>query len=663
MCVPGNRFVGALLWSLPFGALFGVASWATADSAPWDARKDGAWTAMVELKDETKTFLGGAGHLRPLRPDGGWWVTPIHATLLTDGNVLINGWSRAKEISCEDRPGFVHDGRQNGTSFILDPNQIDHPNSNPLRVLPINEDPRPKAVTSELTPDVLYCSGHVPLADGRILFTGGAEYKNLDDNNNPVLAQKQDEFGLNYARLFDPRALGGKGKFTRVLETSPGGPHPTDEMKAQDNWSWYEPGMMWYPTNTKLSDGRVLVAGGFAKWADPFGKKFYNLSLTTFDETKLNAHQNPWSVILPHESAPQAMVLRTFDYIHSFLLPQEMVVGGHARQVAIMGGDNGAFAFLGLDPSLPVTDRVVTIADAKRPTSDGHPSLASDTTGALTATGRILVAGGGDRGLKEGQRIDLFDPQTGKWEKGLDTGITRIRAASVLLPDGTVLILNGEAMWNPEPSIGDRRQPTIFNPGPLTAQGPDHGSFRNLRAWPGDTNDRGYHNFALLLKDGRVMVGGGRTLLTDLDPATGKPVEQHRIGCERTDVRIFTPPYLTQGLERPVLRGLKEFSAWKIGGPAQDLRFEGPPLRKSAEGGIVLMALGSETHHFDMNQRYVRLDYEAQASGALVIKPPRARRPHDSTDHLIPPPPGDYVLFLISASGTPSEGKVVRLVL
>jgi glucose/arabinose dehydrogenase len=45
----------------------------------------------VKLRDDTHHFPGTPN--RP-KPDGGWWVTPIHATLLSDGQALITGCSR-----------------------------------------------------------------------------------------------------------------------------------------------------------------------------------------------------------------------------------------------------------------------------------------------------------------------------------------------------------------------------------------------------------------------------------------------------------------------------------------------------------------------------------------------------------------------------------------
>ena len=48
-----------------------------------------AWGPLIELRDNTSIWSKE-------KPDGGWWVTPIHASLLPNGKVLITGWSRSE---------------------------------------------------------------------------------------------------------------------------------------------------------------------------------------------------------------------------------------------------------------------------------------------------------------------------------------------------------------------------------------------------------------------------------------------------------------------------------------------------------------------------------------------------------------------------------------
>ncbi len=579
--------------------------------------QDGQWTPLVQLRDTSTTFAGNAE--RP-RPSDGWWVTPIHASLLSDGKVLITGWGRAKQEYCE--AGM---GRQNGTTFLLDPESLNVPEPSVLTVDPIPENPKQEG-------DVLYCSGKAPLLDGRVFFVGGARYENLDAVGPPFM---QKEYGLNYARVYDPHTK----VFSVIPFNAPGGPHPTLKQQKRE-WSWYEQGMMWYPTATRLPEGKVLVTGGYVRWDSILERKHLNYvsrTLTVFDPSNLNAGHDPWKILVAHKAGRSELLFDVFDYLHSFLLPQPVTINGWTRQVAFYGGGkNTNLGFLTLDENTPENKRVATTKNAHRPIPGNvKKHRASDTTAALVATGEIMIMGGGDRGTIEGTRIDLYNPQTDSW-RSVDTGITRIRAASLLLPDGTVLILNGERFYKDEENVGDRREPTIFDPHTNTV--------KNLAPWPNDPDDRGYHNIALLLKDGRVLVGGGRTLVKNWNH-----IEQHRIGCERSDVRIFSPPYLFKGI-RPVIQEPGDALNISIGDQPFALDYTGPTLREN--GGVVLMALGAETHHFDQNQRYISLAYSVTNKEKLIITPPVSE---------FVAPEGDYILFLISADGVPSIGKSVHL--
>ena len=79
---------------------------------------------------------------------------------------------------------------------------------------PIGDDP----------PYDVFCNGHVQLSDKRMLMTGGTEY---------------GEVGVRNAVTFDP--FGGQNKWTALALMND---------------------RRWYPTNTRLGDGRVFVASG-----------------------------------------------------------------------------------------------------------------------------------------------------------------------------------------------------------------------------------------------------------------------------------------------------------------------------------------------------------------------------------------------------------------
>lgn len=531
------------------------------------------WGPLVELRDNTEMFSNG-------KPSGGWWVTPIHATLLADGKVLVSGWGRRDRDNCGN-----FGTRKTGTSFVLDPNSLN--NGGTLNIQPLHE------AQQSGTADVIYCAGHTPIADGRVLFSGGARYEDLGGTN-------QQEFGLNYGRIYAPNT----NNFTRIASPMTGGVPGTNATA-------------WYPTNTRLPDGRVMVAGGFSRCCDG---AFSNRSLQFFDPTALDQLQNPWSLLASHDSAPVEMNPGLRDYIHSFVLPTPVTVNGLVRQVAFRGA-NGRIILANTDAGTPSNQRFTLAPNGQRAFNAG----AWDATSALVSTGEIMTMGGTEDG-GAAQRMDLYNPVTGT-TRSIDTGIGRRNPSSVLLPDGTVLLINGGNDWRN--FGGDRRRPQIVNL--------ETGAVTNLNIWSGDSLERGYHSFALLLKDGRVLIGGGISPIGD-------------IGCERPDVRIYNPPYLTNGT-RPVVSNAPSSITMSAGGATTQLTFSGATLKSSEQGGVVLMALGSTTHSFDQNQRYVKLSY-TQSGNTLTINPPANTQIA---------PPGDYTMFLVSQTGAPSVGITVRI--
>ncbi len=376
---------------------------------------------------------------------------------------------------------------------------------------------------------------------------------------------------------------------------------------------------MWYPTAHRLPGNDVLVAAGFKKCCDGDADANNQLALyhpKTDSWTKLGGM--PDNLITPGIK----------DYTHIWSLPRPVMMDGLERHV-VMAGYQGTLSFYNTDPATP---------EDKRWTAPPNPSRASggtawDSTALLAPTGELLIAGGGNAPAT----IDLYDPTKGSW-RSIDTGVRRDNGASVLLPDGTVLLINGGDRQDPKAVPA----PQIFDPFKST------GAVETLPTWSADGDARAYHSFALLLRDGRVLLGGG------LDG------NGHEIGCERTDMRVFTPPYLGRGaqgcVKRPVVKADRELRFGQRADAGDNecmpttVRFEGPSPRKAR--GASLMALGSFTHAFDQNQRYVALDVVDVRDGEvdLVI----------AQDQV--PISGVYNLFLIAEDGTPSEGVTARIV-
>jgi len=389
---------------------------------------------------------------------------------------------------------------------------------------------------------------------------------------------------------------------------------------------WYEDGMMWYPTETRLPGGKILVAAGFNRNCG--NGTCFNRDLEIFDPEALAQNQTPWSTLLRHDQAPNVYDPGIKDYTHSFLLPTPIPKerGNGIERESVLMGYPGKVALLSLAPNVSNADRVFIPPTAGRPGN----AMAWDSSSALVGTGEILVMGGGADPKGEAQRIDLYNPYKATW-RSKDTGITRHNPTTTLLPDGTVLILNGEPGNDKQPGedpnvLGDRRQPQIYDP--------YTDILTTLSAWPDENpQERGYHSFSLLLMDGRILLGGGMVGLG-------------QVGCERPDARIFNPPYLFKG-ERPKIENFT--NPIKLG-RTFDLIYSGISLRRSR--GVALMALGSETHSFDQNQRYVPLEVVSEIEHLLQVKAPADSRIA---------PEGNYVLYLIGENGVPAAGRLVQV--
>lgn len=164
-----------------------AAEWSFIYSPPESRVGMPVWHPLVYLRDRSDRWPDG--------PEGGWWVTAIHTNLVAaTGQVLLTGWGRGQEFACTSAGA-----RKFGVSFVLDPAQLD--------ALAIGSDPPQAALELHIRPvseaprnhsDVLYCSGHAPLRDGRKLYAGGATYRNLS-------TALEIESGLEYARMFDPK--------------------------------------------------------------------------------------------------------------------------------------------------------------------------------------------------------------------------------------------------------------------------------------------------------------------------------------------------------------------------------------------------------------------------------------------------------------------------
>jgi len=230
----------------------------------------------------------------------------------------------------------------------------------------------------------------------------------------------------------------------------------------------------------------------------------------------------------------------------------------------------------------------------------------------------------------------------------------RVFCNAVITPDLKVIVFGGSAnFFCPYNAGGTQVDPLpvlvpemldLLNPAPGWVPLSPHASARL------------YHSIALLLKDGRILVGSGYKATT----ALVNPPLIH------TDAEIFTPPCLMQGLARPTITNPQsQIGDIHYGQPIPQLKIslEGSSTPANDIEFATLIRCGSVTHHFDADQRCIRLDVTAAGGNliSLATLPSMAQGGHFIA------PPGLYLLFVVTTLRgnplvrVPSVSRFVRI--
>ncbi|WP_415949222.1 galactose oxidase-like domain-containing protein [Streptomyces sp. KLOTTS4A1] len=355
----------------------------------------------------------------------------------------------------------------------------------------------------------------------------------------------------------------------------------------------------WYPTLTTLEDGKVLSVSGL----DEIGQVVPGKNEVYDPKTK------EW------EFLPEARFFPTYPALFLASDGRIFYTGSTAgygpadqgREPGIWDLDSNEFDKVpGLsDPDLLETSMSVLLPPAQEQ--------------------RYMVLGGGGVGEspKSTDRTAIVD---------LDADAPRFRdgpklyekaryPSSVVLPDDTVLTTNGS---------GDYRGKSDSNVLKAAIFDPKTNKFTEAAA---PLVGRNYHSGGLLLPDGRVMTFGSDSLFADKANSRAATFEQR--------LELYTPPYLHQGGERPVLRDPEGGERTVRLGATVAYESEDP----QAIDRMRLLRPGSFTHVTNVEQRSIALDFERTDGGVEVTLP--------ENPALVPP--GWYMLMAVDERGVPSE--------
>jgi hypothetical protein len=374
----------------------------------------------------------------------------------------------------------------------------------------------------------IFCSGHAFLPDGTLLVAGG---------------HISDYVGIPNTSKYDPFS----GSWTRLPDMNNG---------------------RWYPTNTTLATGDVLVTSG---WIDT--------------QTGVNVEPQVWQTATSSWRNLTAAHLALPFYPFMFVAPNGKVFCAGPSQTSRY-----------LDPSGSGAWSVV---------ANSNYGVRNWGSAVMYDTGKILLVGGSPCIPYPGTSCTTTPTATAEiidltaanpsWQYTAPMAGPRKLHNATLLPDGKVLVTGG-SRGSEDPNT----KPT--NPAyeselwdPATGTWTTVASIATIRT---------YHSVALLLPDGRVLSAGGTW--------GGIP------GTQGTapSAEVYSPPYLFNG-SRPTI------ASAPANIPYGQSFFVGTPDATNISK-VTLLALPSVTHSFNMSQRIIRPSFSLATGGLNVTAPSNA---------------------------------------
>ncbi|CAN8241459.1 unnamed protein product [Cochlearia groenlandica] len=383
----------------------------------------------------------------------------------------------------------------------------------------------------------------------------------------------------------------------------------------------------WYATNQILPDGRIIVVGGRRQFNfEIFPRPDYQSRAFRFDflrETSDGDNENnlyPFVHLLPDGNLFVFANTRSivFDYKNNRVVREfPEIPGGDPRNYP----SSGSSILFPLDENKNIIEAEVMVCGGA---PKGAYSLAKSQRGFTRATstcGRLKLTGP--------------DPS---WE--METmPLPRVMGDMLLLPTGDVIIINGAsagtAGW--EYARDPVTRPVIYHP-----------FDRRFSIMSTSSNPRMYHSSAVLLPDGRVLVGGSNPHIyynfTNVEYPTDLSLE------------AYSPPYLsfTSDSIRPKIVTSDKLVSYK---KLFNVNFLIGQFVTVDLLSVRIIAPSFTTHSLAMNQRMVMLKILSVVHD-VITNSYRVDVLGPSTAEIAPP--GYYMMFLVHA-GVPSSSAWVHI--
>ncbi|XP_065854795.1 aldehyde oxidase GLOX1 [Euphorbia lathyris] len=381
----------------------------------------------------------------------------------------------------------------------------------------------------------------------------------------------------------------------------------------------------WYASNHILPDGRIIIVGGrkqfnyefFPSNSRTFRLKLLRQSYDYRDENNLY----PFLHLLPDGNLFIFANTRSIllDYKRNRVVREFPMI---PHKVPRNYPSSGSSVLLPINENTDGIEAEVLICGGA-PRGSYHRAETGTYIAAASTCGRLMVS-----------------DQNPKWT--METMPTsRVMSDMILLPTGDVIIINGAQSGTA--GYDDGRNPATI---PLIYR-PEGLSTWRFSTMAASSIPRMYHSTAILLPDGRVLVGG-----------SNPHAKYNFTALFPTDLSLeaFSPPYLSPEYSpiRPTILSLNNRLGY--GNSRFVVRFHVEEFLSEEVLSVRIVSPSFTTHSFSMNQRMVIL--------RLLLASSESSNTH-TVDALGPSkaeiaPPGYYLLFVVHA-GIPSNGAWVKI--
>ncbi|KAI4316895.1 hypothetical protein L6164_024826 [Bauhinia variegata] len=437
----------------------------------------------------------------------------------------------------------------------------------------------------------VWCSSGAVFTDGRLIQTGG-----FNDGDRAV-------------RIFNPC--------------------PTCD------WTENDSGLAdrrWYATNHILPDGRQIIIGG----RRAFNYEFYPKN----DATAKNTYSLPFLAQTNDRGAENNLYpfvfLNVDGNLFIFANSKSILFDYNNNRVLktypeIPGGDPRCYPSTGSAVLLPLNLQAPSI-QAEVLVCGGAPRGSYQQTSRRKFLGALNTCG----------RIKITDPNP-QWV--METmPRARVMGDMITLPNGNVLIINGASLGTAGWENG--RNP-VLNPLIYKANSPGGSRFelQNPSNIP-----RMYHSTAVLLRDGRVLVGGSNPHIYYNFTNVLFPTE--------LSLEAFSPWYLDAEFASLRPNIIAPASQFKLKyNQKLSVRFQVRGTLAENKVSVTMLAPPFNTHSFSMNQRLLLLATSKLTNLGRSTYEIEVTTPFSA----ILAPPGYYLLFVVHQE-IPSVGIWVQII-